>query len=66
MHQSTKHHKAAGSALWPRYISVSAATMTRATPSTPIDAPMMTREREPDMAITLIVADAMIAARTEA
>ena len=65
-HQSTKHHKAAGSALRPRYISVSTTTAMHATPSTPVGTPTVTRGKEPTMAIILDAADATIAARTGA
>ena len=65
-HQSTKHHKVAGSALWPRYISVSTVTMMHAAPSTPADAPTATQEKEPAAAIILVTADATTAARTKA
>jgi len=64
--QSIRRHKAIGSAPQSRCISVSAATVTHATPSTPTGVPTMTREREVATAITLIVADATIVARTKA
>ena len=62
-HQSTKHHKAAGSALRPRYISVSAITATHAAPSTPTDAPTATQGKEPATAIILVAVDAMTTVR---
>ena len=65
-HQSTRHRKAAGSALRPRYISVSAVTTTRAATSTPANIPTATRGKEPTVAIILDPADATIAARTGA
>ena len=65
-HQSTKHHRAAGSTLRPKYISVSAATATHTAPSTPVEVPTMTQEKEPTVAIILVTADATTAARTEA
>ena len=63
--RSTRRRKATGSALQSRCI-VSATTTTHAAPSTPVDAPTVTRGKEPTAAIILDAADATTAARTKA
>ena len=62
-HRSTRHHRAAGSALLSWCISVSAVTATHVALSTPIDVPTAIREKEPAVAIILVAVDATIAAR---
>jgi len=55
-----------GSALWPRYLSVSTVIVMHAVPSMPIDIPTATQEKEPVVVIILVAVDATIAARTRA
>jgi len=52
--------------LRPRYISVLAITAMHAALSTPTDIPIVTQEKEPTVAIILVVVDATTVARTEA
>ena len=65
-YQSTRRGKAASYVLRSRCMSVSAATMTHATPSMPTGMPTVMRGRRLAVATTLIVVDATTAARTEA
>ena len=63
---STRLSKTAGHTPWSRCMSVSVTTMTHATPSMPVGMPTALRGRGLAAATTLVVADATIAARTEA
>ena len=66
MRQFTKRHQATGETLQSRCMNASATTTTRAAPSTPAGAPMVTQGKEPAVAIILDAASATTVARTRA
>ena len=66
MCRSTRRSKVTGHIPWSWCMNVSASTVTRATPSTPVGVPTEMQGRRLATATTLVMADTTTTARTEA